>query len=75
MRISLSKLIEKYYDKIGYLGTQYTKSHKQAIQISNIDFAEALIMHYQSSCKECAPPPSDVTVVQSIPYRRKYQKD
>ena len=48
MRISLSKLIEKYYDQIGYLGTQYTKSHKQAIQISNIDFAETLIMHYDN---------------------------
>lgn len=48
MRISLSKLIEKYYDQIGYLGTQYTKSHKQVIQISNIDFAETLIMHYDN---------------------------
>lgn len=48
MRISLSKLIEKYYDQIGYLGTQYTKNHKQAIQISNIDFAETLIMHYDN---------------------------
>lgn len=48
MRISLGKLIEKYYDQIGYLGTQYTKSHKQAIQISNIDFAETLIMHYDN---------------------------
>lgn len=48
MKISLSKLIEKYYDKIGYLGTRYTKSHKQAIQISNIDFAETLIMHYDN---------------------------
>lgn len=48
MRISLGKLIEKYYDQIGYLGTQYTKNHKQAIQISNIDFAETLIMHYDN---------------------------
>lgn len=48
MRISLNKLIEKYYDKLDYLGTQYTKSHKQAIQVGNIDFAETLIMHYDN---------------------------
>lgn len=48
MRISLNKLVEKYYDKIGYLGTQYSKSGKQCIQVGNIDFAESLIFHYDN---------------------------
>lgn len=48
MKISLNKLIEKYYDKIGYLGTQYSKSGKQCIQVGNIDFAESLIFHYDN---------------------------
>lgn len=48
MRISLNKLVEKYHDKLGYLGTSYTKSHKQAIQIENIDFAETLLFHYDN---------------------------
>lgn len=48
MRISLNKLVEKYYDKIDYLGTSYTKSKKQAIQVGNVDFAETLIMHYDN---------------------------
>lgn len=54
MKISLSKLIEKYYDKIDYLGTQYTKSGKQAIQVGNVDFAECLIMHYDNLKLICA---------------------
>lgn len=48
MKISLNKLVQKYYDKIDYLGTQYTKSGKQCIQVGNIDFAETLIFHYDN---------------------------
>ena len=48
MKISLNKLIEKYYDKLDYLGTQYNHNHKQFIQIGNEDFAKTLIMHYDN---------------------------
>lgn len=48
MKISLNELVKKHYDKLGYVGTSYTKSHKQAIQITNIDFAESLIFHYDN---------------------------
>lgn len=48
MRISLNKLIEKYHEKLGYLGTSYSKSHKQFIQVQNLDFAESLIFHYDN---------------------------
>lgn len=48
MKISLSKLIEKYYSQLNYLGTSYNHKHKQFIQIENEDFAKTLIMHYDN---------------------------
>lgn len=48
MKITLSKLIEKYYDKLDYQGTSYSNKHKQFIQIGNEDFAKTLIMHYDN---------------------------
>lgn len=48
MKISLNKLIEKYHDKLNYLGTSYNKNHKQFIQIENEDFAICLLMHYDN---------------------------
>lgn len=48
MRISLSKLISTYHNKLDYLGTSYTKSGKQAIQVGNIEFAKTIIMHYDN---------------------------
>ena len=48
MRISLNQVVEKYYDKLNYLGTRYNAKHKQFIQVENGDFAETLIMHYDN---------------------------
>lgn len=46
MAISLKQVIEKYYDKLDYLGTSYNKKHKQFIQVGNEDFAITLVMHH-----------------------------
>ena len=48
MKISLGKLITNYYDKLNYLGTSYSKNHKQFIQVGNEDFAKTLVMHYDN---------------------------
>jgi hypothetical protein len=48
MKMSLNKLIEKYHDKLNYLGTSYNNKHKQFVQIENEDFAKTLIMHYDN---------------------------
>ena len=48
MKISLSKLIEKYHDKLNYLGTSYNSKNKQFVQIENEDFAKTLIIHYDN---------------------------
>ena len=65
----IRKQFAESYEHIDQLHDRISDMRQHIVRL------EALIMHYQSSCKECAPPPSDVTVVQSIPYRRKYQKD
>lgn len=48
MTITLSKLIEKYYDELGYLGTQYNYKHKQFIQVNNEKFARTLTKCYSN---------------------------
>ena len=65
----IRKQFAESYENIDQLHDQISDMRQHIVRL------ETLIMHYQSSCKECAPPPSDVAVVQSIPYRRKYQKD
>ena len=65
----IRKQFAESYEHIDQLHDQISDMRQHIVRL------EALIMHYQSSCEECAPPPSDVAVVQSIPYRRKYQKD
>ena len=48
MRISLNNLIQQYYKQLNYLGTSYSKKHKQFIQVGNFEFAQAIIMHYDN---------------------------
>ena len=60
MRISLNKLIQQYYKQLDYLGTSYSKKHKQFIQVGNFEFAQAIIMRYDNlkmvyARSQCAP--------------------
>lgn len=48
MKISLNKLIEEYYTELNYLGTRYSRKHKQFIQIENERFAMTLLTHYDN---------------------------
>lgn len=48
MKTTLNNLIEKYHDKLDYLGTRYNSKHKQFIQVGNEDFAMTLLMHYDN---------------------------
>ena len=48
MKTSLNSIIRKYYDKLEYLGASYGKNNKQYIQVKNLDFAIALVMHYDN---------------------------
>lgn len=57
------------YEHIDQLHGQISDMRQHIVRL------ETLIIHYQASCKECVAPPPDVTIVQSIPYRYKNQKD
>lgn len=47
-KITLSKLIKKYYNELDYLGTQYNYKHKQFIQVNNKEFARILTKCYSN---------------------------
>lgn len=48
MRITLNKLIKKYYKELNYLGTSLGKKNKQYLRIENKDFAKTLIEKYNN---------------------------
>ena len=66
---AIRKQFAESYEHIDQLHDQISDMRQHIVRL------ETLIIHYQSSCKECDVPPPDVTVVRSIPYRYKSQKD
>ena len=66
---AIRKQFAESYEHIDELHSQIGDMRQHIVRL------EALIIHYQTSCRECDVPPSDITVVQSIPYRYKHQKD
>ena len=66
---AIRKQFVESYEHIDQLHDQVSDMRQHIVRL------ETLIIHYQSSCRECGVPPPDVIAVQSIPYRYKQQKD
>ena len=66
---AIRKQFAESYEHIDELHSQIDDMQQHIVRL------EALIIHYRTSCRECDVPPPDITVVQSIPYHYKHQKD